>query len=88
MIENNFYMHNKSMDVCIKIISRSYRITLDYKLIYIFEIEWWNLGYNGKPWKITENTNIIELKNLHNWFNISKCLNKKRTKPGIIYENN
>lgn len=44
-----FYMHVNAMDAVIKILRTPYSDNKRMRL----KVEWWNLGYAGKPYKIS-----------------------------------
>jgi hypothetical protein len=41
----NFYMHEKSMDACVRVLEDIGSGT--------YEVTWWNIGFVGTPWPIT-----------------------------------
>jgi len=46
--EQEFYMHTLSADMCIKVIKILDQTENTANLI----VEYWNLGYNGRPWQM------------------------------------
>ena len=59
MIAEGFWVHNKTMDLCIEVLEVN-----GLKL----KVRWWNLGYVGDPWPI-DGTEYIEIlpDGLKNW---------------------
>lgn len=70
-----YYMHENSMDVCIKIVDAT-----DNEVVY----ELWNLGYDGAPYLVDANLGKIKVDYLQEWSHIPEHkLYKNRLKSGI-----
>lgn len=44
MRSGRFYMHEKSMDVCVEVLEPTGNS--------MYKVVWWNLGYVGTPWPL------------------------------------
>lgn len=51
ILKGRYYMHDKSMDVCVQIV--------DSLGNGMYKVQWWNLGYVGTPWPIDGNYDEI-----------------------------
>lgn len=43
-----FYMHDKALDVCVLVVADHGSFT--------YEVQWWNIGYTGNPWRVDVHT--------------------------------
>ena len=63
-LENQFYKHKNFKDICIRIV----KFTSKDKSGLYFNVEYWNLGCMGKPWKIGRSYNfLIKYEDVENW---------------------
>lgn len=60
-----FYMHDKAMDVCVRVCSVEEKSGKCH-------VEWFNLGHMGKPWPIGQFDFIVIN---GNWLDISNLIN-------------
>lgn len=77
MKQYTYYMHEKSMDVCIF-------INLIKKLSngqHVADVSWYNLGYNGFPWLAYEE--VIFINDTKYWIDISDKFMHTRVKSGL-----
>jgi hypothetical protein len=68
-IINDFYMHEKSMDVCVKVVK-------DYGNLF-YEVEWWTLGTTGNPWRTPVENSIVYM-HPDVWRNITQLMHSSR----------
>lgn len=76
-----FYMHKNSLDSCVLV--HSVRATSpEYVTL---DMEWFNLGYGGKPWSLGQCQTIHLSKSalLEEWVDISRKVKTPRKKPGL-----
>lgn len=75
-----FYMHENQKDVCIKVLA----VEPSSKGIHKLSVEYWNLGYTGRPWLIKEDVIRIHDANLDFWHHLDyDVLVQKRYVSGI-----
>jgi hypothetical protein len=63
---DEFYMHEYQTDVCIKVLG----VELSSKGILKLQIEYWNLGYTGRPWKIKEDEVRVHTSSFDFWHHL------------------
>jgi hypothetical protein len=63
-IPNEFYKHKKFKDICIRIVKYTGKDAVGS----YFNIEYWNLGSMGRPWRIDKLYNfLIKNNDVENW---------------------
>lgn len=76
-----FYVHDNTMDVFIEVTRMPYR---DAKRVRL-KVRWWNFGYVGKPYLISnsEQSITIAAEDIAKWKRLTQAqMNTARTQPG------
>lgn len=80
MRKNRFYMHEKAMDVCVKVVSaiKVSPVRNDFSVI----VDWYNLGYEGKPWLVPADRQSITVSG-NEWRDITSLMFNPRKQSGL-----
>lgn len=80
--DQGYFMHNNCLDVAIHVLKVQFEQPGKYVKM---KIDYYNLGYDGKPWIIERNNNfVVNVDQYHNWVKLTpEQWNKPRTKSGL-----